>query len=437
MDLLSVLSPASVPPALVHAAGRAGSLGDPGKGGSPAETMDGALGRLARVSLLTFSVDGATVIAHRLVMRVIRDQLARAGRLDAVCEAAAQLLDSSAAAFGKTLHSQRAAARGLVEQIMALHTSCARETEDGELVRSMMRLRLWAAWILTELGDSAQQAILIGEPLLADQERVLGADDPDTLATRNNLANAYQDAGRAADAIPLYELTLADRERVLGADHPDTLASRNNLGEAYRAAGRAADAVALHEQTLADIKRVLGADDPDTLASRNNLAEAYRAAGRAADAIALHERTLADCSGSWAPTTPTPWPRGTISPTPTGTRAGPPTRSRCTSGPSPTGSGSWAPTTPTPWPRGTTSARITGRRAGSPTRSRCTSGPSPTGSGSWAPTTPTPWPRGTTSPWPTRRPVGLPKPKQYESARSQGREWLSFSWCTASLGAGA
>jgi hypothetical protein len=29
--------------------------------------------------------------------------------------------------------------------------------------------------------------------------------------------------------MPLCERTLADRERVLGADHPDTLASRNNL----------------------------------------------------------------------------------------------------------------------------------------------------------------------------------------------------------------
>jgi Tetratricopeptide repeat len=32
-------------------------------------------------------------------------------------------------------------------------------------------------------------------------ERVLGADHPDTLATRNNIAAAYQDAGRTAEAI--------------------------------------------------------------------------------------------------------------------------------------------------------------------------------------------------------------------------------------------
>ena len=68
-------------------------------------------------------------------------------------------------------------------------------------------------------------------------ERLLGPDHPDTLTSRNNLAIAYRDAGRAAEAIELHERTLADMERLLGPDHPDTLASRNNLANAYRDAG--------------------------------------------------------------------------------------------------------------------------------------------------------------------------------------------------------
>ena len=40
------------------------------------------------------------------------------------------------------------------------------------------------------------------------------------------------------EAIPLYEQTLTDSERVLGADHPNTLTSRNNLAYAYQTAGR-------------------------------------------------------------------------------------------------------------------------------------------------------------------------------------------------------
>ncbi len=61
---------------------------------------------------------------------------------------------------------------------------------------------------------------------LAALERVLGPDHPSTLASRNNLAIAYVEAGRAAEAIPLFEQTLAARERVLGPDHPRTLTSR-------------------------------------------------------------------------------------------------------------------------------------------------------------------------------------------------------------------
>ena len=65
-------------------------------------------------------------------------------------------------------------------------------------------------------------------------ERRLGPDHPDTLTMRDNLAVAYRDAGRAADAIPLFKLTLATRARRLGPDHPDTLITRNNLARAYQ-----------------------------------------------------------------------------------------------------------------------------------------------------------------------------------------------------------
>ncbi len=52
-------------------------------------------------------------------------------------------------------------------------------------------------------------------------QRQLGPDHPDTLTSQNNLASAYQDAGRVAEAIQLYELNLAERERLLGVDHPE------------------------------------------------------------------------------------------------------------------------------------------------------------------------------------------------------------------------
>lgn len=56
------------------------------------------------------------------------------------------------------------------------------------------------------------------------------------------LASAYRTVGRSAEATAISEQALAARERVLGPDHPDTLASRNNLANAYQDAGRATGA---------------------------------------------------------------------------------------------------------------------------------------------------------------------------------------------------
>jgi len=106
----------------------------------------------------------------------------------------------------------------------------------------MIRLRAWVVAFLNNLGDSAAQAIAIGEQLLAHQEQTLGPDHPSTQSSRNNLAAAYRDAGRADEAISLHEQNLAARERVLGPDHPDTLLLRSNLAIGYQAAGRTREA---------------------------------------------------------------------------------------------------------------------------------------------------------------------------------------------------
>ena len=76
-------------------------------------------------------------------------------------------------------------------------------------------------------------------------------------------------------------------------------------------------------------------------------------------AIDLGRRVAADSERVLGPDHPRhPDRRATTSPAPTGRRGASPRRSRCTSTPSPTASGSWAPTTPTPWPHATTSPRL-------------------------------------------------------------------------------
>ncbi len=141
------------------------------------------------------------------------------------------------------------------------------------------------------LGDPRGAADLL-QQAVDGLSRTLGPDHPDTLANRNNLALAYRDAGRNAEAIALLETTLKLRKARLGSDHPDTLVSGNNLGEAYLKVGRTAEAIALLEETVKLMTSKLGPDHPNTLASRNNLGTAYLAGGRTREAIAMHEETL-------------------------------------------------------------------------------------------------------------------------------------------------
>ena len=291
MEILAVLSAAGVRRELLHAAGQAGMLASGGHR-VDADLVDRALDQLTDWSLVTFSLDGQAVVAHRLVTQVVRDGLARQGRLTAACRAAASLLQ--ARARGLAGLEDRQLVRDLAEQVIALDKTAGLLRSAGrELEGILRRLRFLALYYLIELGGGAPQAITVGEPLAAHLERVLGPDHLDTLNARNSLAAAYQDAGRAAEAIPLFERTLVSRQRLLGPEHPDTLTSQNNLAAAYQDAGRAAEAILLFEMTLAARERLLGPDHPGTLNSLGNLAAAYRDAGRAAEAIPLFQRTLA------------------------------------------------------------------------------------------------------------------------------------------------
>jgi len=54
---------------------------------------------------------------------------------------------------------------------------------------------------------------------------------------------------------PIFEQTLAIQKAKLGADHPNTLASMNNLANAYRAAGRLDQALPLYEAAVRGVEQ--------------------------------------------------------------------------------------------------------------------------------------------------------------------------------------
>ena len=122
----------------------------------------------------------------------------------------------------------------------------------------------------TRNGSDLDQAVDLAEQAVAASP---------TVAAQNNLAGAYQSAGRTSEAITLYDQVLDGAERDLGPDHPDTLGALNNLADAYQSAGRTAEAITLYQRALDGAERVFGPDHPRTLVFRSNLAAARELTG--------------------------------------------------------------------------------------------------------------------------------------------------------------
>ena len=125
---------------------------------------------------------------------------------------------------------------------------------------------------------------------LAIRERVLGAEHPDTLSSRMNLALVLLAQGTNPEAQKELRAVLAIRERVLGAEHPDTLMSRNCLALTLQFQGKHAEVEKEHRAVLAIQERVLGAEHPDVFQSCYNLAVCLKVQKKLPEALAFMQR---------------------------------------------------------------------------------------------------------------------------------------------------
>jgi hypothetical protein len=171
LGTISLLSPVGVSRDLIYRA-------DPQ---APAYVVDAALARLAGTSLLSFSDDGATVTAHRLVTRVLRELHARDGTLVAVAAGVCTVLQTERAQLGEPWQNQ-APARNWIQHVIALtaYLGSDLDVRRADLMESLLTLRGQALEDLLDLGESFAQAIEIGEPIVADYVRVQGNSHPDT-----------------------------------------------------------------------------------------------------------------------------------------------------------------------------------------------------------------------------------------------------------------
>ncbi len=168
-----------------------------------------------------------------------------------------------------------------------------------DLETSLKGQPLMEATLLSAIGETFGGLGMARESFSAFQRAAdlrrqrLGPDHPETLKSLQNLAMAYQDAGRIDEAIPILEATLARRTARLGGEHDDMIESMNDLAVAYWESGQAARAIPLYEAALDKIRPIRGDDDEAILTIMDNLGVACVATGDSRRAIVLHEAVLA------------------------------------------------------------------------------------------------------------------------------------------------
>ena len=208
------------------------------------DTVRDTLSFLKSTSIFQESTDGDKTIIHRLQGQVYRETyLSNQEKLNEARAHATSLLIEIDVDQLENFEQQRQETRNLVEQIGAV------TSQDHSL--PLFSDPDFVALLATTIRNAAdlgmpQLALTLNDSVTRAGD-TLGPDHPSTLISRNNLASAYQDAGRLDEAIALFEQTLEDRTRILGPHHPHTLTTRNNLAEAYRATGRFEDADKLFE----------------------------------------------------------------------------------------------------------------------------------------------------------------------------------------------
>ncbi|MFK3984489.1 tetratricopeptide repeat protein [Micromonospora sp. NPDC050397] len=248
------------------------------------QAVNDALHNLHRLNLITHDQTTASVRVHALIQRAARSQL-EPDQLAAIGRTTADALI--------TIWPEVERAQEYVQTLRANSSALHDNIGERLLTPDPHKLLFTAANSLGNAG-LVQPAAVAFQRMLGDCLRVLGADHPETLASRRNLAHWQGEAGNPAGAVATLEQLLDDCLRVLDPDHPDILVTRTNLARWHRVAGDRAGAVPVLEQLLADHVRVLGPDHPDTLATRTNLAHWRGLAGDRAGAVAVLEQLLAD-----------------------------------------------------------------------------------------------------------------------------------------------
>jgi tetratricopeptide (TPR) repeat protein len=335
LAVVSLLSPEGVSRQFLYA----GRFGEAGLLGAGPEEIDSALGQLVNASLFSFTQgdnSGPLLMAHRLVMRIVRERLVDNGLLGGVIDV---ILDAFAAAdeplsefsWDRPMHRELGrhvrSLGGFVDRRQTLLSPTqlslvanllywrrARQVEEADyqltkligLIRTNYRLSR-KSYRLKRQNYRLKMKIF-SLSILLDNESTDGDPnidaDLDIAGDQDLTRHEYRDSiqwyrdERIRWKDDLVSLMHDLEERYAFCIHKETryqdkVLAQNNLAYGYAMAGRVYEAVSLYRRSLDDLTRHLGEEHPLTLAARNNLAYALQGSRQGSAAIPLYEESLA------------------------------------------------------------------------------------------------------------------------------------------------
>jgi len=173
----------------------------------------------------------------------------------------------------------------------AAQTYRIRAEDLGAEAPQTLLARMNLATLMGENGQLAESLPML-EEVIPKLKSSFGDDHPSTLQSLNNLANAYLAAGKFAQGLSLHEDLTTRAKAARGPDHETVLFSLHNLGMAYQRCGQSDKAIPIFQGVLRRQEATLGKDDPGTLQTLASLAIAYQSGGQTSRALVFYEDLL-------------------------------------------------------------------------------------------------------------------------------------------------
>ncbi len=160
---------------------------------------------------------------------------------------------------------------------------------DRPVVQAAIRNTLGEAYTVVDSYEQAMEQLNIAVDL---RTQALGAEHPDTLTSRDNLAALQLALGHIDEADATISQTLEARTRVLGPDAGETLATKSRLALVRQDQQRFDESERIHREVIEAKTRALGPEHRETLESTISLADLLEDLGRLDEAEAMMRKNI-------------------------------------------------------------------------------------------------------------------------------------------------